>query len=372
MIRKNSKNEGSKPGYERRASRRTVFPCRLLVLVFCLMLFPSLESAASFCASPGRDGSPAALSGTVNTYYPGTASVPSGATSLPVGPSSGNAAQIAAGDLLLVIQMQDADLSFSNSGNYGANNGSGSGYTALNQTGVYEYALATGSVSGGHVAISTPLSNSYRMRAASGTNGQSRYQVIRVPQYLSATVSGTVTASPWDGSVGGVAVLDVAGALTVNGTITADGAGFRGGLGRRLGGGSGANTDFLSSYLVNDNGSKGEGIAGTPHYLNTPATFNGAPAQAGALGSGYPDGATANASYGCGAPGNAGGGGTDGQPTSNSDNSGGGGGGSYSVGAQGGNSWSSNLPVGGRGGSAVSGLAFNRVILGGGGGRRHQ
>ena len=368
MTRKKQNNEKNKAGYAGLAPKWNPYLYRLVALALYLVLFPRPVSAASFCATPGADGSPSALSGTTNTYYPGIASVSAGVSSIPVGSSSGNSAQIAAGDLLLVIQMQDADISYSNGANYGATDGSGSGYTALNQTGVYEYALAAGPVSGGHLAISGGLTNSYRVRAASGTNGQSSFQVVRVPQYLAATVSGTVAALPWNGSVGGVVALDVAGALTVNGAITADGAGFRGGLGRRLGGGGGLNSDYLTSYQVTNNGSKGEGVAGTPQYLNSPSTFNGAPVPIGLLGSGYPDGATANASYGCGAPGNAGGGGTDGHPATNGDNSGGGGGGNYSAGAQGGNSWSSNLPVGGRGGSAVAGLAFNLAIMGGGGG----
>jgi uncharacterized repeat protein (TIGR01451 family) len=79
---------------------------------------------------------------------------------------------------------------------------------------------------------------------------------------------------------------------------------------------------------------------------------------------GYPYG-----SYARGAPGNAGGGGTDGNPPANDQNSGGGGGSNYGVGGQGGNAWSSGATSGGRGGYGFSGLlASNRVFLGGGGG----
>ena len=162
--------------------------------------------------------------------------------------------------------------------------------------------------------------------------------------------------------------IDVAGKLTINGTVTANGAGFRGGFGRSLTGGAGANTDYRTSYQVNVNGSKAEGIAGSPYYMNMPASFDGAPAVATTYGSGYPDGTTTNASYARGAPGNGGGGGTDGDPAANDQNSGGGGGGNYAAGAKGGNSWNSDLTVGGEGGGAVSGLAFNRIVMGGGGG----
>jgi uncharacterized repeat protein (TIGR01451 family)/fimbrial isopeptide formation D2 family protein len=337
------------------------------VFVFSLFLFSGFAFAATSCSTPGKDGA-GTPSGVINTYYPGTASVSAGATSIPVGSSSGSSTQIAAGDMLLIIQMQDADISYSNSSSYGDGSGSGSGYTALNQTGVYEYAKAAGAVSGGSVSITTGLANSYRYRAASATNGQSTFQVIRVPQYSTATVSGTVSALNWNGSVGGIVAMDADSTLTITGTITANGAGFRGGFGRTLTGGGGANTDYLTSYLVATNGSKGEGIAGSPYYMNSPTTFNGAPSAATTYGSGYPDGSTTNASYARGAPGNAGGGGTDGDPVANDQNSGGGGGGNYAAGAMGGNSWNSNLTVGGYGGSAISGLAYNRLVMGGGGG----
>ena len=354
-----------KTGSARLALVRTVCLCLPIVFVFSLLVFAGFASAAG-CANPGKDGV-GNLSGVINTYYPGTSSVSAGATSIPVGSSSGSATQIAAGDLLLIIQMQDADISYSNDSGYGGS-GAGSGYTNLNRTGYYEYAVAAGAVSGGYVSITGGLTYNYRYRAASGTNGQSTYQVIRVPQYSSATITGTVSALNWNGSVGGIVAIDVAGTLTINSTITADGAGFRGGFGRTLAGDAGANTDYRTSYLLATNGSKGEGIAGSPYYMNRPTTFNGAPAAATTYGSGYPDGTTTNASYARGAPGNAGGGGTDGNPSANDQNSGGGGGGNYAAGAKGGNSWNSNITVGGEGGSAVSGIAFNRVVMGGGGG----
>lgn len=368
MISERVNKSFKKTGSARLAFVRTVCLCLPIVFVFFLLVFSGLAFAAPVCSTPGNDGA-GTPSGVINTYYPGTASVSTGATSIPVGSPSGNISKpIAAGDMLLIIQMQDADINYTNTNNYGAAAGTGSGYTALNQAGLYEYARAAGAVSGGYVSITNGLANSYRYRAASGTNGQSTYQVIRVPQYSSATVSATVSALNWNGSVGGIVAMDVDSTLTVTGTITADGAGFRGGFGRGLAGGAGANTDYFTSYLVATNASKGEGIAGSPYYVNRPATFNGAPAVDMNYGSGYPDGSTTNASYARGAPGNAGGGGTDGHPSANDENSGGGGGSNYAAGAIGGNSWSSNLAVGGKGGSAVTGLTYNRVVMGGGGG----
>ena len=82
----------------------------------------------------------AALTGVINTYRPGVGTAAAGATSISVGaidPNGGSTA-IAFGDLLLVIQMQDADINTANSTAYGANNGSASGATALNSAGLYE------------------------------------------------------------------------------------------------------------------------------------------------------------------------------------------------------------------------------------------
>jgi uncharacterized repeat protein (TIGR01451 family)/fimbrial isopeptide formation D2 family protein len=347
-------------------SRRYAHYLPLLFFIFCILAFSAPAFSAPLCAVPGKDG-PASPSGFINTYYPGTASVSAGAASIPVGFPSGDFSNlITTGDLLLVIQMQDADINTSNNSSYGGS-GSGSGYTSLNQAGAYEYVMAAGPVSGGYVPISGNLTNSYRSRAASASNGQSTFQVIRVPQYSTATVSGTVSALPWNGAVGGIVAMDVAGTLTINGTITANGAGFRGGWGESSNT-TGPDTDYRTRATILGNGMKGEGIAGTPNRMNQPTGFNGAPNQVTTGTSvGYPDGVNSDAAKGRGAPGNAGGGGTDGN-TANDENSGGGGGGNFAAGAKGGNSWSSNLPVGGEGGSAVTGLAFNRVVMGGGGG----
>ncbi|MBK6405966.1 MAG: hypothetical protein IPF66_13500 [Holophagales bacterium] len=52
----------------------------------------------------------------MNTYYPGTSSVSAGManTCIAVGAPTGSTTPIAAGNLLLVIQMQDANINSSN------------------------------------------------------------------------------------------------------------------------------------------------------------------------------------------------------------------------------------------------------------------
>lgn len=334
---------------------------RLALLIAALLAALPAVLSAQPCGTPGRDASPS-LTGIVNTYYPGTASAAAGATSISVGSSSGAAAPIAAGDLLLVIQMQDAQINSTDTNSYG--NGTAgdpaSGSTALDSSGLYEYVVATGPVSGGSVPVLAGgaggvLVNSYSNAAATGTRGQRRFQVIRVPQYTNPTLSSSLTALAWNGSVGGVLAIDVSGTLNLNGaTVSVNGRGFRGGAGRTLAGNGTANA-YRANTSGNAHGSKAEGIAGTPRYV-----YNGS-ALVDTGVEGYPNG-----SQGQGAPGNAGGGGTD-AAADNGDNSGGGGGGNGGAGGRGGNTWTSNLARGGFGGAAFT-PAANRLALGGGGG----
>ncbi|HUY72972.1 MAG TPA: sortase [Candidatus Dormibacteraeota bacterium] len=344
----------------------------LAIAVFVVPAPELVLAAANGCVSPGNDGPNPALTGIVNTYYPATASAAAGATTISVGARiPGGSPDIAAGDLLLVIQMQDADISDTNTVAYG-DGATGRGYTAVNSTGKYEYVRAVSAVVAGAVAIAgsgagSGLVNGYdfstTVSAVAPIHGFRTFQVIRVPQYSSATLAAGLTAAAWDGTIhaGGVLAVDVAGALNFNGqSIGVNQLGFKGALGApQAGPANGATgTDYVVPSLHGQHGYKGEGIAGTPRFLYDPiagAAVNGA-------ADGYPNGDAAR-----GAPGNSGGGGTDADPAINDQNSGGGGGGNGGQGGGGGNSWSSNLPLGGLGGAEFP-AAATRVVLGGGGG----
>jgi uncharacterized repeat protein (TIGR01451 family) len=341
----------------------------------------------AICAVPGKDGDYITGTTQVNTYFAGVGSgANAGTNSINVGKGIGAVNSIQPGDLLLVIQMQGAEIDSSNSDSYGdgssinpqtgqtnyAPNGTVNGSKSTNFTaGNFEYVVATNSISssGGTINLSSTLKYSYANSDNSGASGQGqkRFQVIRVPQYNNLTLSGTIEAPKWDGSTGGVVAVDVAGEFKfVSGTIDVAGRGFRGGGGRSLEGDGGStallNTDVVTLSSHNTNASKAEGIAGTPKYLYDPITktlvINST--------EGYPDG-----SYGRGAPGNAGGGGTDGRPSINDENSGGGGGGNGGQGGKGGRTWNSAKPYGGDGGAtfpASVSTTSNRLIMGGGGG----
>lgn len=336
-------------------------------LVNALTLGSMSLSAQAVCGTPGKDGPGGTLSGIVNTYYPGLTTTASGAGAITLGAATGATTTITPGDLLLIIQMQDAAINAGNNSGYGAGTTTGSGSTNLNNSGRYEYVTATISVGAGGGSLTfrgtgagNGLLNTYSNAAATATQGQRRYQVVRVPQYSQATLGSSLTAGFWNGTTGGILAIDVAGQLTLGGTVSVDGRGFRGGAGLGpAGGAGGANTDYVNLSSNPFHGIKGEGVAGTPRWVLDPRTNTNLD-----LGlEGYPAGDAAR-----GAPATAGGGGTDGNPTLNDQNSGGGGGSNGGFGGQGGQSWSSALDVGGRGGTAFLVGAVNRIVLGGGGG----
>lgn len=361
------------------------------------------------CAVPGKDGV-GTLAGVINTYYQGAGTIDQNTKTIQLGAINPNSSsdRITAGDLLLIIQMQGAEINSDDNDNYGGSS-PGSGNTNNNFTaGTYEYIVAT-KVTGNSIdefrgtGPNGGLNNLYTTAQEAGNSGQRTYQVIRVPQYSNATLTGTLTAAPWNGSSGGVLVYDVAGELKLAGaTMDVNSKGFRGGGGMRLNdldrsqptpSNKNYRTNAPSNINSNNgaNGSKGEGTAGTPRYtLNPDFRPNGSIFEAYNFDladntfEGYPEG-----SFGRGAPGNAGGGSTDGNPDGsiprperpagtafNAENSGGGGGGNGGTGGRGGRPWLSGDPskvsppldTGGFGGNVFSVANSNRVVMGGGGG----
>jgi len=337
----------------------------------------SLVQATVCGTQPGKDGPGGTLNTVVNSYWQGSSNPAAGATSLTVtGARRGAAQSITAGDLVLIIQMQDAAMDSNNDDRYGdglgvagGQNGIGSGYTNANNVGRYEYVLATNTVNAGGVGVNqnftftavgggSGLVYSYTNANATATQGQRRYQIVRIPQYTTATLGAGLTASAWNGTTGGVLGIDVAGDLALGSTtVSVNGLGFRGGAGLQRAGGVATTDDYRNVVGTNVHGVKGEGIAGTPEWV----LDSGANLDVG--GPGYP----ASGDFARGAPGNAGGGGTDGEPPANQDNSGGGGGANWGRGGNGGNTWASNLARGGFGGAPFYDSP-GRVVLGGGGG----
>ncbi|WP_162549762.1 T9SS type A sorting domain-containing protein [Hymenobacter nivis] len=349
-------------------------------------LISGLANVASVCATPGKDGvGNLGATSAPNTYFAGQRVTTSGnAASIVLGPAltgvGAATTPIAAGDLVLVMQMQGAPFNTDNSAAYGSGNGNGNGSLNGSQeftAGLYEYAVATTAVAtgGGTLVLDRALANAYDnldYSDAANPTGQRRFQVVRVPQYSALAVADSVAGAPWNGTAGGVLALDVAGSTTFapGARLTMTGRGFRGGGGKQYTGvGTGttsySNTDFRqlsSATTTGTGGAKGEGTGGTPAYL-----YDG---PSGALVSTGQEGYRSG-SNGRGGPGNAGGGGTDESPTDNSRNTGGGGGANGGQGGFGGYGYgyTGNMTDNAQGiGGAAFGASAGRLALGGGGG----
>lgn len=161
-------------------------------------------------------------------------------------------------------------------------------------------------------------------------------QIIRVPEYTDVTIqpNGYISATQWDGTVGGVLAFYAKGTLRNDGYVYAEGAGFRGGSVVVTGNGSLTNCAAEDGLPDGGYAYKGEGIV------------LGVWGDAGGRGHRV----------------NGGGGG-------NCLNAGGGGGGNGGVGGAGGWSNDGDRDVGGRPGSALAyKTVLGRLTFGGGGG----
>jgi gliding motility-associated-like protein len=275
-------------------------PTRSFITVFFL---------AAFSGLPAQN-----ISGVINDYSPVTAI---GCSYVQV-TSPG---LFSPGNRVLLIQMQGATVSTGNNISFGS-------VTSYNDAGHYEFADVV-SVSGNTVNFQFEVLNTYTPGATGNV------QLIRVPQYTNATVTGMLTCLPWNGTTGGVLVFEVSGTLTMNNDIDVSGRGFRGGTQcTNPDGGCGAGyTDFFYAINSGFGAEKGEGIA-----VKVPGLDGGRGAWA-----------------------NGGGGG-------NKHNTGGGGGSNFSAGGQGGNeaTFCPAAPVGGTGGYP---LTYTwPIFMGGGGG----
>jgi uncharacterized repeat protein (TIGR01451 family) len=319
----------------------------------------SLAVKAQVCAAPGLDG-PVTVAGVVNTYHAGAGTAAAGGNVVTVASVAGqrsNSRSLVPDDLVLIMQMQDSAVP--------AN------------AGLYEYAQIR-SIAGNVITLNRNLTNSYVQSvtaAANVTTAWRTFQVVRIPQYASATIStgNTVNADRWTVNnangqgTGGIVAMDVAGSMVLNGTINVDGAGFRGGAATNgaanRAGGVFNDLNYAFDAASVNGAVKGEGTVGTPYRI-----FSGVAAPLvyplATFGQGYAAGAAGQS-----AQGNAAGGGNDGLPATggNQYNSGGGGGGNTGAGGRGGNSWTQNNAAGGLGGGAVTN-SIARLVLGGGGG----
>ncbi|HRE75171.1 MAG TPA: gliding motility-associated C-terminal domain-containing protein [Flavobacteriales bacterium] len=222
----------------------------------------------------------------VNEYTRLTANAVSGSTSITVLDNTLDSVAarfttpLAAGDLIFIYQAQGATINGTLSGGIGIpNDATWGGVTNYGSSGNYELAEVA-SVSGGTIInLTCGLRNDYT------TAG--RTQVIRVPRYENLIINAGSGIIPhaWNGTIGGIVVVEVNTATTINGTINANGRGFRGGA---LDPNSQFNPNF-TTILDIDGAIKGESIAG----YQTDLTPNGgmycmaAPANGGGGGNAH-------------------------------------------------------------------------------------
>jgi gliding motility-associated-like protein len=226
------------------------------------------------------------------------------------------------GDAVLIIQMKGAASDQSNSPNFG-------NVLDLGSAGLFEFNRIR-AVKPGEIYLEYALLNPYDITGA--------VQVVRVPAYENLTACN-LTCRPWDGTVGGVLVVDVKNTLTLTASVDVSGRGFRGGTASDANESIYHETQFFYPPDNRRAGAKGEGITTLP----------------------------TNKSFGRGKAINGGGGG-------NAHNAGGGGGGNGGNGGNGGLEYylsDTGAPTPGTngiGGQAVLGTNQQRITLGGGGG----
>ncbi len=181
------------------------------------------------------------ISGIVNSYT-SVLSIDDCTNSLVVSSAAG----FSAGDRVLIIQMKGADVNLTNTASFG-------NITSYNEAGNYEFGTIA-SVAGTSIILENEIERNY--------NTSAFVQLIRVANYNDADVDGVLTAASWNGTTGGVLVIE-ADVLTLNADIDVSGKGFRGGNGGNFPEscpfGTGSSV-YFSDTLSGKGGEKGEGI----------------------------------------------------------------------------------------------------------------
>ncbi len=146
------------------------------------------------------------------------------------------------GDTVVIMQMKGAGINTTNSSAFGT-------ISNYNNAGSYEFNYVKAK-SGNSIELKNILLNRYD--AVTG-----RVQLIRVPYYQNTVITDTLTCIPWNGSKGGVVILNSAAGITLNAPIDVSKKGFRGG-----GIGAGFSCGNINQWAAPNGtgGTKGEGI----------------------------------------------------------------------------------------------------------------
>jgi hypothetical protein len=293
------------------------------------------ESVDSFGVGSGRDGAfTASSAGQIVNSYAAITALDGTATKVTIGTVRGAAAGFAAGNLVLVWRT---------TGLTGVTSGTQTGITLSGDAGAYELGRVK-SVAGSVITLTNALGS-----ARYATNAQ----IVRVPEYTTASIPTGKSLAPyaWDGSAGGIVVFFATGAVTATGTgtISADGAGFRGGgLENSNGPGGASALDGWTGATPGGGAHKGEGLVPSAYAVANPGAAGAEAASTYGRGN-YADGAGGGDAY----------------------NAGGGGGGNGGAGGIGGRTWAGDgagRVAGGLPGVAMTYATSQYLVLGGGGG----
>ena len=233
------------------------------------------------------------------------------------------------GDTVVMMQMKGAVIDSANTATFGT-------ITDYKNAGNYEFNLIK-SKTGNIIELKNKFTRQYDIPLG-------KVQLIRVPYFNSYKVTSTLTCLPWNGSKGGVLVVNVRDTLELNADINTSGNGFLKGTMRNSN--NNTYTCGITDYYLPDNtlnaAGKGEGIS----FLSALRNSGKGPAA------------------------NGGGGGMN-------TNSGGAGGANGNKGGRGGYEWN-NCPNyltsqnwGFAGNNLVYSNSSNKVFMGGGGGAGH-
>lgn len=224
------------------------------------------------------------ISGIINDYSDVTA-INSSTNSIDVS----SATNFSVGDKVLLIQMQGATIDETQNNTFGT-------ILDYGNSGNYEF-LTICNKNGNTIYFDKTMLNTYDVMG--------KVQLVSVPQYTNAVIfGGDLSASPWNGTTGGVLVFDVEGTLdfgTQN--INVDGLGFNGGQAVPSGNGCSFLDDesyFTDLTSTDETALKGEGIA---IQIPTKECGRGPQANGGGGGNNHNGGGSGGANYGFGGAG---------------------------------------------------------------------
>jgi gliding motility-associated-like protein len=236
------------------------------LLLFCLFIFSFVLHSFG---QQGKDGDRtiAAANTIVNEYTALTADASVGSNQISVSNNNLNTNNrfpnaLAAGDLIMIIQVQGATVGGSFytdvSNTFGLPKDSTWGSILnLNNCGNYEIKEVSSVLGTNTIQLNCALQNDYLVSG--------KTIVVRIPRYNNLSVSGSITCTNWNGTIGGIVALEAIGNILINGQISANAKGFRGGAtDNQTTPGSGDVASNSGVYGAN----RGEGIAGFGTDLN--------------------------------------------------------------------------------------------------------